>query len=45
MFKKTLEKNSGKKTKINNKKKIKAGGDAHSTLDYYQRRVNKGKIK
>jgi DNA topoisomerase-6 subunit B len=45
MFKKTLGKNSGIKTKINNKKKIKAGGDAHSTLDYYQRRVNKGKIK
>jgi DNA topoisomerase-6 subunit B len=45
MFKKTLGKNSGEKTKINNKKKIKAGGDAHSTLDYYQRRVNKGKIK
>jgi DNA topoisomerase-6 subunit B len=45
MFKKTLEKNSGKKTNFNNKKKIKAGGDAHSTLDYYQRRVNKGKIK
>ena len=40
MFKKTPEKNS----KINNKKKIKAS-DGHSTLDYYQRRVNKGKIK
>ena len=49
VFKKPLEKNlldknSGKKAKINNRKKIKAS-DAHSTLDYYQRRVNKGKIK
>jgi DNA topoisomerase-6 subunit B len=39
-FKETLKKNS----KIKNKEKIKAS-DAHSTLDYYQRRVNKGKIK
>jgi len=44
VFKKPMEKNSGKKAKINNRKKVKAS-DAHSTLDYYQRRVNKGKIK
>ena len=44
VFKKPLGKNPGKKAKINNRKKIKAS-DAHSTLDYYQRRVNKGKIK